>query len=440
MNNKIELKLYNVMTQNMEVFKPIREGFVNMYVCGPTVYDDIHIGNARPVIVFDMVKRVLEAFGYRVTYVSNVTDIDDKIVARAKALNVSEQELSETYTKAFLKVSLDLGSQVPDVMPKATSYIKEMITYIQELIKTKHAYVTPSGVYFDISKAIDYGALSKQVQEFLSSDVRITNHSEKQSSHDFSVWKLTDNGLNYESPWGNGRPGWHTECAVMNHEIFNGVIDIHGGGLDLKFPHHENERAQSLAHDHHGLSTYWMYNGRLDVKDEKMSKSLGNVVLVKDLDVSVLPAFRMLILAHHYRQSISYTEALLEEYKGIYFNVLSKIKFLSLQLRAEGTYIHADHDVDVEFLNILSKDFDTPNAISKLYDMIKQMNKANNLVDKASLLQTFLSCSNILGINFPVDIKEDDLNIYRQWMEARRLKAYTLADEFRDLLVGKGYM
>jgi cysteinyl-tRNA synthetase len=440
MIDTLELKLYNAMTQTVEVFKPIHEGLVHMYVCGPTVYDHIHIGNARPVIVFDMVKRVLEAFGYRVLYVSNITDIDDKIIDRAISLNISEQELTETYTNAYMKVSIDLGSKLPDMMPKATSYIQEMITYIQELIDTNHAYVTPSGVYFNISKAVDYGSLSKQVQEFLESDVRITNNSEKQSSSDFNLWKLTNIGVSFESPWGNGRPGWHTECAVMNHEIFKGMIDIHGGGLDLKFPHHENERAQSLVHDHHGLAKYWMHNGRLDFKDEKMSKSLGNVVLVKDLETSILPAFRMLTLAHHYRGSISFTDALLEEYKGIYLSILSKVKLLSLQLTYEGIHIEKQSRVDKEFLEILSKDFDTPNAITKIYDIVKQMNKATNILDKAQLLNTFISYVDILGIDFPVNIKEEDVNIYGQWMEARRDKSFSLADELRLKLAGKGYM
>jgi cysteinyl-tRNA synthetase len=440
MNDFLELKLYNALSQTIEVFKPIEKDVVRMYVCGPTVYDHIHIGNARPVIVFDMVKRVLEAIGYRVLYVSNITDIDDKIIDKARSLNVSEQELTETYSKAFTKVSLDLGSKLPDMMPKATSYIAEMITYIKELIDTNHAYVTPSGVYFNIEKAVDYGSLSKQVQEFLENDVRITNNSEKQSSSDFNLWKLTHIGLNYESPWGNGRPGWHTECAVMNHEIFKGMIDIHGGGLDLKFPHHENERAQTLVHDHHGLSKYWMHNGRLDIKDEKMSKSLGNVILVKDLDVSLLPAFRMLTLAHHYRQSIAYTEALLEEYKGIYFSILSKVKLVSLQLSYEGIHIENQAHVDKEFLEILSKDFDTPNAITKIYDIVKQMNKADNLIDKAHLLNTFKSYVDILGIVFPINVSDEEVTIYTEWLEARRLKSFALADELRLKLVGKGYM
>ena len=434
------IKIYNAISQQLENFEPIQKNVVNMYVCGPTVYDFIHIGNARPVIVFDMVKRTLEAFGYDVNYVSNITDIDDKIIERAQELQITELELTKTYTDAFIKASLSLGSMLPNIMPKATEYIDDMIEYIQLLIDKDFAYVTPKGVYFSVHKVMDYGILSKQIQEKLETDVRIQNDIDKKSSQDFNLWKVTNVGVQYDSPWGKGRPGWHTECAVMNHKIFKGMIDIHGGGIDLKFPHHENERAQSMAHNQHGLAKYWMHNGRLDIDNQKMSKSLGNFILVKDLEVSDLKAFRLLILAHHYRQPIQYSQNLFLEYKSIYKNLEKKLKMTKLQLQSENFDVDAQSFSMDEILTILSKDFDTPNVITKIYEMIKLLNKSSKDIDKAIYLNQIVKTLSILGIEVPLQVSKKDLEIYNQWLLARDQKNYELADEFRQKLTEKGYM
>ena len=435
-----KFKIYNSISQQLEVFEPIQKDIVNMYVCGPTVYDFIHIGNARPVIVFDMVKRVLETAGYRVHYVSNITDIDDKIIERAQALNISESELTSIYTEAFIKASLSLGSMLPDDMPKATEYIMDMIEYIQDLIDKDFAYVTTKGVYFSVEKVIDYGVLSKQIQENLESDVRILNDLDKKSPQDFNLWKLTDHGIQYDSPWGKGRPGWHTECAVMNHKIFDGMIDIHGGGSDLKFPHHENERAQSVAHNHHGLAKYWMHNGRLNVDHQKMSKSLGNFVLVKDLIQADLKAFRFLILAHHYRQPIQYSESLFIEYKTIYSNIEKKLKFTQLQLKAEHVDVESQAYSMEDIINIFSKDFDTPNVITKIYELIKLLNKSKENNYKAIYLNQVIKTLDILGIEVSKEISDEDIETYHQWNNARTQKNYELADQHRVKLTEKGYM
>src|SRR5690606_12745739 len=239
------LKIYNALTNQVEDFKPIHHSKVNMYVCGPTVYDDIHIGNGRPVVFFDLVKRYLTYLGYEVIYASNITDVDDKIIEKARLLNQDALEVSKHFADRFLDVVKRVGSKAFDHTPYATDYIKEMITYIQELMDKGFAYETSSGVYFSVSKLDSYGKLSNQKSDELLQGVRIELEKDKVDQRDFAIWKKTTDGLNYMSPWGQGRAGWHTECAVMNHELFGGLIDIHGGGFDLKFPHHENEIAQS---------------------------------------------------------------------------------------------------------------------------------------------------------------------------------------------------
>jgi cysteinyl-tRNA synthetase len=306
-----------------------------MYICGPTVYGDIHLGNARPIIFFDVLKRYLRFIGYDVLLVSNITDVDDKIIEKAKATHVSEKALTDEYTKRFIDMTLALGSILPDEMPKATAFVPHMIRYIKDLIDGNHAYVKPNGVYFRVKNVSDYGSLSKQNIEELSQGVRVTLEEEKEDPRDFTIWKTTDDGMNFDSPWAKGRPGWHTVCAVMNHEIFGAEIDIHGGGADLKFPHHENEIAQTVVHDHHHLAKYWMHVARLDLNEEKMSKSLGNIVLVKDLIEVVDPlAFRLLMINHHYRQPIHYSDDLMTQFEKEYDKIKMTLKksFLTLSL------------------------------------------------------------------------------------------------------------
>ena len=436
-----DLKIYNTLTQSIEPFESIQKGIVNMYVCGPTVYDHIHIGNARPVIVFDTIKRILKAFGYHVNMVSNITDVDDKIIDKAKQLNVSEEEITKEYIQAYEMITKRLGSELPDHMPKATQYVKEMIRYIQTLIDKGYAYETHHGVYFRVHKVDDYGILSKQNQDQLETAVRVSLDEEKEHPRDFSIWKKTTDGLHFASPWGPGRPGWHTECAVMNHEIFNGMIDIHGGGSDLMFPHHENERAHARAHDHHGLAKYWMHNGRLDLDAKKMSKSLGNVIFVKDLKENHLKAFRMLILAHHYRQPIQYSESLFEEYVKIYSNIEKKLKMTSLELNTEK--IHTDdilEDEKQKTYDILAKDFDTPNLITEIYHMIKTLNKAGTSISKAVLLNTIKWQLSILGLDIDTHTTEEVVQVYQDWQAARANKQYEIADELRKKLMEKGYL
>ncbi|MDE7095666.1 MAG: cysteine--tRNA ligase, partial [Anaeroplasmataceae bacterium] len=272
------LKIYNSLSNQIEEFVPIHPGKVNMYVCGPTVYNHIHIGNARPVVFYDMMKNYLKYLGYDVQYASNITDVDDKIINQAIAEGKTEKEVAGFYEKCYFEAVEKLGSTKPDFIPHATEYIDEMISFIEELIKEGYAYEVDGDVFFRVKKIENYGCLSNQVSEDLEQGARISINEKKENPLDFSLWKKTEVGIKWKSPFGEGRPGWHTECVVMNHKLFGNQIDIHGGGMDLKFPHHENEIAQNEALYHNSLAKYWMHVGRLEFEGQKMSKSLHNVI------------------------------------------------------------------------------------------------------------------------------------------------------------------
>lgn len=436
------LKIYNTLTNQIELFKTHQDKKVNMYVCGPTVYGDIHLGNARPVIFFDVVKRYLTHIGYKVHFVSNITDVDDKIIEKAKQLKMSEKALTDTYTKKFIDMTLSLGSVLPDELPKATEFVLDMINYIQELVDLGVAYETPSGVYFRVHKVDDYGILSKQNIDELSEGVRVDLESDKEDPRDFSIWKKTEDGLCFDSPWGKGRPGWHTECAVMNHEIFGTEIDIHGGGSDLKFPHHENEIAQTVAHDHHHLAKYWMHVGRLDVDQIKMSKSLGNITLVKDLLEAYDPyAFRLLMVNHHYRQPINYSEDLMIQFAKEYDKIKRTLKkaFLMLSLQ-KITLSETDEEIMKEFEMIMDDDFNIPNVITLVYDVLKQINKEKDLKHLSVLYQSVKTILEVLGIMPLFQVEDEVLVMYRDWEHARNAKNFQLADALRDELSKRGWM
>ena len=436
------LKLYNTLTQSIELFQPIKPNQVSMYVCGPTVYGDIHLGNARPVIFFDVLKRYLTFLGYDVLYVSNITDVDDKIIEKAKEFQIKEELLTEMYTKAFVEMTLTLGSKLPDEMPKATSFIRHMVKYIGELIQSGHAYAKPSGVYFRVSSVKDYGALSKQNIDELNQGVRIVLDEDKEDPRDFSIWKNTEDGLHFDSPWGKGRPGWHTECAVMNHEIFGSEIDIHGGGTDLKFPHHENEMAQSIVHDHHHLARFWMHVGRLDVDNVKMSKSLGNIKWVKELVEEVDPlSFRLLMVGHHYRQPIHYSDELMTQFVKEYDKIKRALKkaFLAISLAKMGPSMH-HHDYIDQFKSFMNDDINIPNVITLVYELIKELNKEKDVSRIGSLYETVRIILDILGIMPTFEIEDETLILYRNWAEARDNKDYERADVLRKQLTEQGWI
>lgn len=431
------LKLYNTLTRKVEPFVPVIDNEVSIYVCGPTVYSDIHIGNARPVIFFDMLKEYLVYLGYKVNYVSNITDIDDKIIEEAKKLNITEKELTTTYTDAFIKATIAVGSKLPDIMPKATDYIDEMIIYISKLIEKDFAYETKSGVYFKINQLDDYGTLSKQDKEMLEANVRIDNQTDKLDFRDFTLWKNTTDGLHYDSPWGKGRPGWHTECAVMNESIFGQMIDIHGGGSDLVFPHHENEMAQTKAHSNHQLSKYWMHVGRVDLSNVKMSKSLGNTVLVKDLIDPI--SYRLLILNHHYRQPINYSDALMDEMVQMYDRITRTLKRTSLTLG-----IDKKDDINDEFLKRfeleMNNDMNTPNVITIILEIMRELNKEKDTIILTELYNSLRTILEVFSILPKYKLTKEVLETHSKWIKAREDKNYNLADKLRDELNEEGWI
>ena len=309
------MKIFNTLTNKLEEFKPITPNVVNMYVCGPTVYNYAHVGNMYPVIVFDMVYRYFKYLGYEVNYASNFTDVDDKIINAALELEATEKELTDKFIKIYLEDVQSLNCLDITYRPRVTENMATIIEFIALLLEKGYAYKNGDDVYFDVSKIEDYGCLSKQNLESLAYGNRIEVADTKKNPYDFVLWKKTDKGITWDSPFGKGRPGWHTECVVMINNIFHGKIDIHGGGVDLKFPHHENEMAQSKAALNHGLANIWMHNGHIMVEGAKMSKSLNNFIIARDL-IKEYPAnvIRLAFLKNQYRAPLDLTKTTFQEY------------------------------------------------------------------------------------------------------------------------------
>jgi len=432
------LKIYNTESRKLEKFEPINKEEVKMYVCGPTVYSDIHIGNARPVIFFDTLKLYLNYLGYNVNYVSNITDIDDKIIEEAKKKNITEKELTNKYTKRFIEATKHVGSNLPDLMPKATDYVDSMIKYINDLKEKDFAYETESGVYFKSTKLETYGSISNQDKDALEESVRIDNKGDKLDFRDFSIWKKTTDGLHFDSPFGKGRPGWHTECAVMNYDIFQSKIDIHGGGSDLIFPHHENENIQCLAHSGHELSKYWMHVGRVDFKNAKMSKSLGNTILVKDLLNPI--SYRMLILAHHYRRPINFTDELLDEYIDVYNKMVNSLKRANLKMGISFEKDVYDEEILNNFEKEMNNDLNTSNVISLILGEITKINKSSDIISITKKYNSIMVILKVLGIKPEIKLTKEVINKYENWQTARENKDYNLADELRSELMNEGWI
>ena len=374
--------IYNTYTRQKEEFKPIEENKVKMYICGPTVYNYVHIGNARPVLFFDLVHRYFNYLGYEVDYVSNVTDVDDKIINRAIEEEVTEAEIAKKYLEYFLECNQLLNALPFNKMPKVTENMEEMIDFIHALVERGYAYAVEGDVYFRIDKVREYGQLSGKRIEELEVGARIAEDSKKENPLDFVLWKKTDKGITWDSPWGAGRPGWHTECVVMIQKEFKGKIDIHGGGTDLQFPHHENEIAQSLCMHGHSIANYWMHVGRLGLNNEKMSKSLGNVINVKDLIEKIdANAFRLFMLSVHYRQPINYTEENIQLAMKEWQKIKTTFNQLHLKLDVAEALDVKEEKVDAiaalmqQFTDALEDDFNTSNAITSLYGVVKEVNK-----------------------------------------------------------------
>ena len=445
----MEIKVYNSLTNKVEPFVTQKEGEVSMYVCGPTVYNYPHIGNMRPVVVFDVLRKFLSYVGYKVTYVSNFTDVDDKIIKEAKKENKTEKELTEFYIEQFKNATRGIGSDIPTITPKVTEYIQKIIDYVDNLVKIGAAYVVDGDVYFRVNKIKDYGSLSGISIDDLKVGARIEENSNKESPLDFALWKKTSEGINWPSPWGNGRPGWHTECCVMIDTIFpSHYIDIHGGGYDLKFPHHENEIAQSEATHGNKIAKYWMHNAFINFGNEKMSKSLGNVIYAKDMIEKYGGAVtRLVILSAHYRQPVNFTEETVNAAIQEVNKMRMVIKQMSLKLQMNNSMIASANSTYMDgFLNALADDLNTANALSEVYNIIKLSNSELRVkeIDYKKLSELFASLNDmlsILGIDIPyVKMTEEDKNLYQNYLISKENKDFEKSDELRKALIDRGIM
>ena len=445
----MDIKLYNSLSNKVEPFKTLEEGKVSMYVCGPTVYGYPHIGNMRPVVVFDVLRRFLAYLGYEVTYVSNFTDVDDKIIKKAKEEGKSEKELSEFFIEEFKKTTHEIGSEVPTITPKVTEYIDAIIKYVDNLVKIGAAYVVDGDVYFRVNKIKDYGALSGINVDDLVVGARIEENSNKESPLDFALWKKTSEGISWPSPWGNGRPGWHTECCVMIDTIFpKHFIDIHGGGYDLKFPHHENEIAQSEATHGNKIAKYWMHNAFINFGNEKMSKSLGNVVLAKDMIEKVGGVVtRMVILSAHYRQPVNFTEETVKAAEQEINKIKMAVKQAALLLQTSYIDISKGKPVYINnFLTYLADDLNTSNALSEIYNIVKLLNNELRVKEKDlnkinDLFKTLMDMLGVLGLDIKyVKMDENDKNLYQKYVICKENKDFSASDLIRQELISKGIM
>ncbi len=444
------MKIFNSYTNQLEEFVSIHPNHVNMYVCGPTVYNYIHIGNARPVVFFDTVRRFFEHQGYEVKFVSNFTDVDDKIINKAIEENENELVLSKKYIDAFLSDLESLNCKTDYIKPKVTEYMNDIIAFIEELVKRDYAYEVDGDVYFRVNRVDDYGRLSNRNIDDLISGSRVDINPKKESPLDFTLWKKTEVGINFDSSFSKGRPGWHTECVSMIDDIFKEQIDIHGGGMDLQFPHHENEIAQAKALHNHTIAKYWMHNGRLSFNNEKMSKSLGNVVLVRDVKEKM--ALRYFLLSTHYRSPLNYDDDTFQMYIREWVKLESAVKALFLKLDLEQAffdikeYNSKEISTEVDSFNLaMSDDFNTANAITSMQSLLKITNqKLRSKTDNQYLNELFKALEymmNVLGLAVNVvKMKPQDRELYKEWQDARKDKDFTKADQLREQLTLRGIL
>lgn len=444
----MDIKLYNSLSDQLEVFQPLEPRKVSIYICGPTVYGYVHIGNMRPVVTFDTLRRLFIYLGYQVSFTSNITDVDDKIIQAAIAEGVSEKEITEKYTDYYFWAYREVNALPPTHIPTVTENMTGIIHFIQDLIKKGFAYEVEGDVYFRIGKIATYGQLSNLKIEELKVGARIEENDNKENALDFALWKKTNVGIQFQSPWGPGRPGWHTECVVMINELYpSGRIDIHGGGFDLKFPHHENEIAQSLACHHHAIATYWMHNGFVNIDNEKMSKSLGNVRYANDIIKQYGGnTVRLTMLASHYRLPINFSNDILEanqkEEKKIALAIRQADIQLALHQMEESQQI--DSILMARFLHYLCDDLNTANGLMVLHEAIKELNiqvRRQNLDMVTVLSKTIKDMLFVLGIYFEnVVLTSEDRQLYQTWQQKKAQKQFAEADELRQQLIQKGLM
>lgn len=451
------MKIYNTLTRKKEEFVPIDKDEVKIYVCGPTVYNYFHIGNARPFVVFDTLRKYLEYRGYNVKFVQNFTDVDDKIINKAREEGVPAGEVSEKYIEEYYKDAASLNVKKATVHPKVTENMDQIIAFVKDLIDLGYAYEVDGDVYYSTRAFKEYGKLSGQNIEDLEAGARIEVGEKKKDPLDFALWKArkTEDEIAWESPWGMGRPGWHIECSTMSKRYLGDTIDIHAGGQDLAFPHHENEIAQSEAHSGKKFANYWMHNGYITIDNEKMSKSKGNFFTVRDIlksyDGEVI---RFFLLSGHYRNPINFSDSLMEQAQ----NALSRMRNAKSNLNhlihtcqgkmteKERTALEGFDKYRQEFIRAMDDDLNTADAISAIFELITAINTAvkdgssKEFAEKS--METLMELADVLGLlqqdkeEAPIDDEIKELVEERQ--EARKNKNFARADEIRDLLKERG--
>lgn len=432
------MRIYNSLTDKVEEFKPINEEKVTMYVCGPTVYNYVHIGNMRPVITFDMVYKYLKYLGYDVKYASNYTDINPKITKAAETLGMTEREVADKFIKAYEEDLKNYNCSNIDYRPRVINYLDDIFNFISKLIEKDYAYVVDGDVYFKVSKIKDYGILSNQSIEELISGSRVDIDEKKENPLDFALWRKTTEGETFTSPWGEGIPGWHTECVVMINKLFGDKIDIHAGGVDLKFPHHENEIAQSIALNNNYIANYWMHNGHININNVKMSKSLNNFILAKDfIKEHSANVIKLAFLSTNYRQPLNLTDKVFDEALIIDNKIKTVLKSANNELNIKNIH-NIKEEKDSTFEEYMNDDFNTPNVITLLLSLVKDLNqeirnKGNNIL---TLTNKILTITNILGLSYSMPkFTEKQKETYNNWIKAREDKDFALADTLREKLV-----
>ena len=433
-----DIFLTNNLSNKKEKFVPIDEKNIGMYVCGPTVYDDPHIGNARPIVIFDILFKILKSKYASVTYVRNITDVDDKIIKSSNEKKISISDLTQTVIKSFSEDCNYLNCEIPTAQPKATEHIDLMIEMVSELIKKGFAYENNKHVYFEVKKFDDYGQLSNKKLEELIAGSRIEVSDNKKNSEDFVLWKPSlENEPSWDSPWGKGRPGWHLECSAMSKKFLGNEFDIHGGGIDLIFPHHENEIAQSrCANDTKVFANYWLHNAFITMSNEKMAKSQGNILKIKDFRGKVSgQVLRLALISANYKQPLDWNDKLLKDSQ----NTIDKWY---------NAYLPSNKELEDEIIQPLYDDINTPGYIANLHKLYDKANKGND-VDK----QIFNSACNFIGLlqetkeewldykKGKIDISETEIeNKIELRNKARADKNYAEADNIRDYLLDKGVL
>ncbi len=451
------MKIFNTMTRSKEEFKPLEEGKVKMYVCGPTVYNYIHVGNARPFIIFDTLRRYLEYRGYDVTFVQNFTDVDDKIIKRGHEEGIAPEEIAQKYIKEYFVDADGLGIKRASVHPQVTENIEQIIEFVKELEDKGYAYAVNGDVYFDTQKFEGYGKLSGIKQEELEAGSRIEVNDQKKHPMDFVLWKAKKEGEpGWTSPWGEGRPGWHIECSVMSRRYLGDTIDIHAGGQDLKFPHHENEIAQSEARSGKTFSNYWMHNEYININNEKMSKSKGNFFTVRDISkLYDLEVVRLFMLSTHYRNPINFSDEILNQSKaGLerLYNAKERVEFIISKLNdnAENAdELKLEEELNSfrqRFIEAMDDDLNTADALSIIFELARFMNSnvnenstkefANKVLGEFNELTGVL---NIVNKKHEEDMLDEEIEaLIQKRTDAKKNKDFKLADEIRNELLEKG--